>query len=238
MDIYGLEKTSLLDFPGKVACTVFVPGCDFRCPYCYNSDLVLNSSRLPRITEKELFSFLEKRRDILDGVVICGGEPTLQKDLGIFLERVKGMGFLTKLDTNGSHPDVLASLLEATLLDFVSLDVKAPLDGRYCKVVKVGSSEKAVRRSIKVLVQSGIDFELRTTVVPTLHAKKDLMDLAIQISAIIPQPSSLRWCLQQFRPESCLDSSFEEITPYSRTELEGILKAVKNYMPGAELRGV
>ncbi len=174
----------------------------------------------------------------MDGVVICGGEPTLQKDLGIFLERVKGMGFLTKLDTNGSHPDVLTSLLEAMLLDFVSLDVKAPLDRRYCRVIRVDSSGGAVRRSIKVLVQSGIDFELRTTVVPTLHVKKDLVDLAIQISAIIPQPSSLRWCLQQFRPESCLDSSFDAITPYSKVELEEILMMVKKHVPGARLRGV
>jgi len=239
MDIRGFQKTTLLDYPGKVACTVFVAGCNFRCPYCYNSDLVLDSSELSEVSGDEVFSFLERRKGVLDGVVVCGGEPTLQKDLGVFLEGVKRMGFLTKLDTNGSKPRVLEDLLGKGLLDFVSLDVKAPLDERYCNAIGGScAAEKAVLRSLKILIRSGTDFDLRTTVVPTLHRKKDLVDLAKQLAASSQQPAVLKWYLQQFQPESCLDPKLESVEPYSKSVLNGILRAVGRYVPKVELRGV
>lgn len=241
MDIYGLEKTSLLDFPGKVACTVFISGCNFRCPYCYNRDLILNLENLRAIPETDFFSYLKKRKKLLDGVVVTGGEPLLQKDLPRFLKRVKETGLLVKLDTNGSRPAALRDVLAESLVDFVAVDVKAPFDERYSLVVGVDRQAypEAVRESIKALIKDGINFELRTTVVPPLHKKKDLVDLAIQIADISHRSSvDFKWYLQQFRPQNCLDPSFDAITPYSKIELEEILMAVKKYVPGARLRGV
>jgi pyruvate formate lyase activating enzyme len=238
MNICGFEKTTLLDFPGKVACTVFVGGCDFRCPYCYNPELVSCSSHTSCIAEDEFFSFLERRKSVLDGVVVCGGEPTLQSDLGVFLEKVRGLGFLTKLDTNGSRPRVVRELLEAELLDFVSLDVKAPLDERYCLITGEESSHKRTRESIEILIQNDVSFELRTTVVPTLHEKEDLVNLAIQISSLASPASSLRWILQQFQPGKCLDPKFDKVEPYSPVALEDMLIAVRRHVPTVELRGV
>jgi pyruvate formate lyase activating enzyme len=238
MNICGFEKTTLLDFPGKVACTVFVGGCDFRCPYCYNPELVLCSSRMSCVAEDEFFSFLEKRRSVLDGVVVCGGEPTLQRDLRIFLGKVRELGFLTKLDTNGSRPRVVRELLEAGLLDFVSLDVKAPLNERYCLITGEESSHERTRESIEILLRDNVSFELRTTVVPTLHEKEDLVDLAIQISSLASPSPSPRWILQQFQPGKCLDPKFDKIEPYGSTALEDMLTAVRRYVPTVELRGV
>lgn len=241
MVISGFQKTSLLDFPGKIAAVVFTPGCNFRCPFCYNRDLVLNSKGLKAIPEVDIFSYLEKRKGLLDGLVVTGGEPLLQRELSRFLKKVKKMGFLVKLDTNGSRPAVLRNVLRKGLVDFVAVDVKAPFDKRYSLAAGVGQQihPEQVLESIKALIKAGINFELRTTVVPSLHKRKDLVDLAIQIADLDHQSSAdLKWYLQQFRPQNCLDPSFSTVTPYSRAELEEILVAVRKHIRGAELRGV
>lgn len=238
MVIKGFQRVSLLDFPGKISAVVFIPGCNFRCPFCYNRDLVLNPGRLKTVPEADIFSYLQKRRSVLDGVVVTGGEPLLQEGLPQFLKKVKEMGFLVKLDTNGSRTEVLRSVVKRGLVDFVAVDVKAPLDERYACAVGGGCDVEAVCESTRVLTQGGIDFELRTTVVPTLHKKEDLVDLATQISSLTPHPTSLKWCLQQFQPKSCLDRTFEAVNPYSRAELEEILMAVKKHVPSVRLRGV
>lgn len=238
MVIKGFQKASLLDFPGKISAVVFTPGCNFRCPFCYNRDLVLNPKGLETVPEADIFSYLQKRRNVLDGIVVTGGEPFLQEDLPQFLGKVKAMGFLVKLDTNGSHTEALCGVAAGGLADFVAVDVKAPLDARYSRAAGVDCDKGAVLRSIEFLIRSGIAFELRTTVVPALHEKKDLVDLAIQLSNISHQPSPLKWYLQQFQPKNCLDRTFEAVSPYSRVELEDILKAVRKHMPQTKLRGI
>jgi len=238
MQIRGFQRTTLLDYPRRIAFTVFTSGCNFRCPYCYNRHLVLCPAELPLIDGEQLFSLLKKRRTVLDGVVICGGEPTLQRGLKDFAKRVKELGFLVKLDTNGSHPGVLKELLDRGLLDFVSLDVKAPFGAAYRRATGVNCDGAEVLECMKILVKSRVNFELRTTVVPTLHSVEDLVDLAYQVSSFSSCSSPLRWYLQQFQPGGCLDPSFDNINPYTRRELEEILTAVGGYVSGAELRGV
>ena len=204
MLILGLNKTTLLDYPGRVAATVFTGGCNFRCPFCHNADLVLKPSLVERYTEEEIFAFLEKRRGILKGVCVTGGEPCIQADLPEFLKKIKGMGYLVKLDTNGYMPAVLNGLLEQKLLDYVAMDVKnckekyaqtagflpgkadCPYAGKESAKGKrkdPALAEKEVfcleriEESMKILKQSGIDYEFRTTVVRELHTKEDIVKI-------------------------------------------------------------
>ena len=194
MTLSGLQKTTLLDYPGKVACTVFTAGCNFRCPYCYNRDLVLGRSGVVenppvQLSEQDFFEFLEGRRGILDAVVVCGGEPTLQPDLLPFLEKIKSFGFLTKLDTNGSDSTTLRRVVEKRLIDYVALDVKAPLESEaYATVVGLSLDDfknrvglTTILYSIELLVKGSVQFELRTTVVPGIHDKENLVRLAKQL---------------------------------------------------------
>ena len=162
---------TLLDYPGKVACTVFLSGCNFRCPFCHNAGLVLSPCAQDLIPEERFFAFLQKRKGILDGVCITGGEPCLQPDLADFIRRIREGGFAVKLDTNGSFPDVLQVLLQQGLLDYVAMDVKnAP--ARYAETCGVPGFDPApVERSVRLLQQSGVPFELRTTVVAGLHTQ-------------------------------------------------------------------
>lgn len=237
MVIKGFQRVSLIDYPGKIAAVVFTSGCNFRCPYCHNRDLVLNPDNLGTIPEEEIFEYLRKRKGLIEGVCITGGEPTLQEDLSDFVDKIKRLYLLVKLDTNGSNPSTLEHLIAKDSIDYVALDVKAPLDKRYAQSVGIKRFDPVlILSSVKALVGSKIDYELRTTVVPPLHKKKDLVDIATQIS--FPHTASLKWYLQQFQPKSCLNPGFEEIRPYSGAELEELLVAVRKYVPGAELRGV
>lgn len=245
MLIKGFQKISLLDFPGKVSAIVFTPGCNFRCPFCYNRDLVLGGEHLPIIPEAEVFAYLRKRKKLLDGVVITGGEPLLQADLGGFLSRCQRMGFAIKLDTNGSLTTALCSVVVRGLVNYVALDVKTSF-GRYSQVTgcKIQDSKCEIEESIRLIIDSGVEYELRTTVVPGLHKREDLVDLAKQLKELTKQPKNqttkkpVRWYLQQFQPKNCLNPEFERRKPYSKAELEEFLPAVEEYMPGVELRGV
>lgn len=230
MQIKGHQKTTLLDYPGKIATIFFTPGCNFRCGFCHNKDLVLDSPDLPQITEEEIFKFLKKRKKLTEGVVISGGEPTLQKDLTLFIKKIKSLGFCVKLDTNGANPAVLKQLIDQKLIDYIAMDIKGPLDARYEKIVGVGIDLGKIRLCIKLIKESGIDYEFRTTVVPTLHTKKDLVDMAKQI-----EPVKL-WYLQQFLPQNTINANYREITPYDKLELEEILKKIQKIIPEAKIR--
>ena len=234
MRIGGYQKTSLIDYPGKVAAVVFTVGCNFRCPYCHNRDLVLARPKGGFFKASEVLKDLEERKDLVDGVVLTGGEPTLQKDLPKFAGKLKDLGLLVKLDTNGSNSFILSSMKENDLLDFVALDIKAPLDERYekvsrCQDVKVSG----IRKSIILLSESEVDYELRTTVVPELHTPSDLIDLAKQLSEIAPKAE---WVLQRFQPKNCLDPEFEKIKPYDKMFLENLVEKLKAYVPSVSLR--
>lgn len=178
MNIQGLQKLTLLDFPGRTACTLFTGGCNLRCPFCHNVPLVLDPTGDAPFTDEEIFSFLEKRKGILDGVAVTGGEPLLQKDLPDFLGKVKAAGFLAKVDTNGFFPAALRGLLAEKLVDYVAMDVKNAPD-KYAQTCGVpGLDISPVRESVDLLLGSGIDFEFRTTVIAEYHTVADIEAIA------------------------------------------------------------
>ncbi|MDP2909607.1 MAG: anaerobic ribonucleoside-triphosphate reductase activating protein [bacterium] len=221
MIIGGLQKTTLIDYPGKVAATVFLAGCNFRCPWCYSSELVLPEKigKQPRISEEEFFGFLESKKGLLDGLVICGGEPTINSGLPDFIKKIKDMGFLVKLDTNGSNPQVLKDLVNRNLIDYVAVDIKFSDDARNKESVEFLKNSKK------------IDFEFRTTVVPGIHKKEDFVKIAEQIGG-----SNVKYYLQSFRAEKTLNPEFENIKPYPDSYLKEIRDEVKNYFKICEIR--
>jgi len=234
MDVGGFLKTSLVDYPGKVSCVAFTVGCSFRCPFCHNRELVLPSEFPPLIPEKEISSFLLKRRAVIDGVVITGGEPTLQADLADFARKIKSLGLLVKLDTNGSNPQSVEVMLTEGLLDYVALDVKAPLDQRYLTASGVTPPIRPIKKTISLLANSLVPFELRTTVVPSLHTDVDVLDMAYQLAEM--KLPAAPWYLQQFVPQNCLEPLYCGLSPYREEELHAILEKVVKVFPAAELR--
>jgi pyruvate formate lyase activating enzyme len=218
MLIKGLKRTSLIEYPGKISAVVFVGGCNFRCAYCYNPDLVMRPEELPTIEEDSVLSFLRDRIGLLDAVCLTGGEPTLQPDLADFLREVKSMGFATKLETNGSRPRALEALLGEGLLDLISMDLKAPLrlEG-YARVtpnISPGDFE-GVRESFELLRASDANAEFVTTAVPGLVGEAEIMEIARSIGRSKP------YVIQQFKPGKCLDPSYSGLEPYPEEVLRG-----------------
>ena len=191
MLIAGLNKTTLLDYPGRVAATIFTGGCNFRCPFCHNAGLVLTPSSAEAFSEEEVFSFLQKRKNVLGGVCITGGEPTLQEDLPEFIAKIKALGYAVKLDTNGYRPEVLKSLLDADLLDYVAMDIKNCKE-KYGLTAGVGIKIEQIRESVNILKDSQIDYEFRTTVVKEFHNREDIRRIGDWIKGCP------RYYLQQF----------------------------------------
>ena len=229
--IGGLQKTTLVDYPGQVAATVFLTGCNFRCPFCYSSELVLPEKikKQPKISEKELFDFLGGRRGLLEGIVICGGEPTCNEDLPEFIKKIKEMGFLVKLDTNGSNPRMLKNLVDERLVDYVAMDIKAP-KRKYQEVAGVKINIKDIEESIRILKEGTVDYEFRTTVVPTLHSREDIIEIAKWIG------SAKRFFLQNFRPEKTINPRFEKVKPYSKEFLEELRKEISSSFETCQIR--
>jgi len=233
MEIGGLQKLTLIDYPKKLACTVFTTGCNFRCPFCYSPELVLPGKikNQPKISQAEFFDFLKERKELLEGVVICGGEPTIHKDLPTFIEKIKKMDYSVKLDTNGSGPSVLKNLIENNLIDYVAMDIKGPRES-YQKLVVRKISLADVERSVQILKESKIDFEFRTTIVPGLLEKKDITKLSRWIG-----PGG-KYYLQGFRPEKTIDPSFKKVKPYPSEYLVEIKNAIAPLFDVCEIRGV
>ncbi len=230
MEIHGLQKLTLLDFPGHTACTVFTGRCNFRCPFCQNASLVLRPESLARIPEEDVFAFLEKRRGLLDGVAVTGGEPTLQPDLPEFLRRVKDLGFETKLDTNGARPDMLRRLLAEGLADYVAMDIKSSPAG-YARCA--GVSDKVltpVRESAALLEECGIPHEFRTTAVKGLHSPADFKAIGEWLAG------TEAYYIQSYADSG--DILAPGFAAFSHEELEALLAAVQPYIPHALLRGV
>lgn len=231
MTIGGLQKTTLIDYPGKIAATVFLTGCNFRCPWCYSGELVLPEKikEQPKISEKEFFDFLKQRKGLLEGTVLCGGEPTLNKDLPRFVRKIKKMGYAVKIDTNGSNPAMLKDLIDKKLIDYVAMDVKAPKE-KYEKIVGRKVNIKNIDKSISLLKEGRVDCEFRTTVVPNLLEKKDIL----KISQWLSGPK--RYYLQNFRPEKTIDPKFEKIKPYPDKYLSDILKTISPFFETCRMR--
>ena len=232
MYIAGLQKLTLLDYPGQVACTVFTSGCNFRCPFCHNAPLVLPGiTVLPRMDEEQVLSFLKKRQGVLDGVAVTGGEPLLHKDIGAFLDKVRALGYKIKLDTNGSFPDRLKELVEAKLIDRVAMDIKnAP--ALYRDTAGVDELDMAaIEESKNYLLTGVIDYEFRTTVVKGLHSKESLIDAAKWISG------AKEYYLQQFKDSgSVIDLA--GLGAYNEQEMHALAEAVAPWVPSVQVRGV
>lgn len=234
MIIAGLQKTTLIDYPGKIACVVFLAGCNFRCPWCYSSELVLPLKiiKQPRIAEEEFFDFLRKRKGLIEGVVICGGEPTINKELPQFIEKIKRIGYPVKLDTNGSSPVMLKDLVKTNLIDYVAMDIKASMNNKaYDSILGAGVKFSGIKESVDFLKNSSIDFEFRTTVVNSIHKKEEFVEIAKWIGG-----PNVKYYLQNFRAEKTIDPEFEKVEPFKRQFLEEIVKEISPYFKECRAR--
>lgn len=229
MEIHGFTKTTLLDYPGRVACTVFTAGCNFRCPFCHNGDLVLHPDKYPAIAESEVFAHLEKRRGILSGVCISGGEPTLQSDILDFIKRIREYDMLIKLDTNGYRPEVLAEAINLGLVDYVAMDIKSSPSG-YSLASGIPTDISKIEQSIDILKSSSVPYEFRTTCVKGIHKASDFEEIAAWL------PSNSLYFLQSYKEnESVPDKS---CTSFSKKELEKFITILKEKIPLTSLRGI
>lgn len=231
IEIGGLQKTTLIDYPGQVAATVFLIGCNFRCPFCYSAELVLPEKieKQPRIKRDDFFNFLGERKGLLQGVVVCGGEPTVHPDLPGFLWQIKKMGFLVKLDTNGSNPKMIDNLIKEKLVDYIAMDVKGPLEN-YADIVKVKIHLKDIKESIETIKGSDVDYEFRMTIVPTIHTREDVINVAQDVAP------AKRFFLQNFRPEKTIDPQFEKIKPYPKEFLSKLQEEISSNFDDCGIR--
>jgi pyruvate formate lyase activating enzyme len=224
MKIAGLQKVSLIDYPGKISCIVFTQGCNFRCPYCHNPELVCPDRYGPLIAEEDIFSFLNQRKGKLEAISVTGGEPTLQPDLEKFFQTIKSMGYLAKIDTNGSNPSFLKRLIDKELVNYIAMDVKGPLK-KYGEITSAPVDIGAIKRSIEIITTSGAEHEFRTTVVKSQLDTRDLIATAKLLK------NARLYVLQAFVPRKTLDAAFLSETSYlpqefstikNRLEREGI----------------
>jgi pyruvate formate lyase activating enzyme len=231
LQICGFRKTSVVDYPGEICSTIFVGGCNFRCPYCFNRDLVLCPETLPLHPEEEVFSFLKKRIPVQGALCITGGEPSLQDDLAGFILRAKRMGLKIKLDTNGTLPHILEKLLETGILDYVAVDIKAPPD-KYNLLAGRKVDYSKIERTLLLLKNSSIKYELRTTVVPTLLHEKDLVKIAESLTG------SRQYVLQQFKPlPTLMNPGLTTEKSFTREEAEKIALKCRDFVKTVLLRG-
>ena len=229
MQIAGLQKTSLVDYPAKIASVIFTLGCNFRCPYCHNPNLIATVSSDNLFDETVVFDFLKQRQGKIDAIVVSGGEPTLQKDLITFFMKVKELGFLTKLDTNGSNPDILLNLVNSNLVDYIAMDIKSPLE-KYSNVVGRNVDILKIQESIDILMQCGVDYEFRTTIVKSQLSINDFEKIGHLLSA------AKRYYLQKFVNKTTLDFDFKYEQTYNDEEFKIIKDVLLKYMPQVYVR--
>lgn len=234
MLIKGLQKHTLLDYPGKIACTIFLFGCNFKCGYCHNPELVKAelAENLKTYSEDEILQFLKERKGFLEAVCITGGEPTLNKDLPEFIRQIKTLGYKIKLDTNGTNLEMLEKLFKQKLVDYVAMDFKAPLE-RYQQVVNADVDIEKIEKSINI-TKKFPDYEFRITILPRLTSKEDLLEIALYLKK---QKANKKFFLQEFRPAKCLDKNLEKEKPYSEEEMHEFLKMLMPYFEHVEIRG-
>ncbi len=232
MHIEAYQKLTLLDFPGRTAATVFTHGCNFRCPFCHNAGLVVRPSE-STIDENELFDYLEKRKKLLDGVCITGGEPLLQKDIAAFIRKIKDIGYMVKLDTNGSFPEKLQELLDEGIIDYVAMDIKNSLD-KYA--ITAGIPQDIVPRiakSVDILLNGDVDYEFRTTVTGNLHTVDDMRSIGEWIKG------AKAYYLQPFKDSGDIVAGSEKAPSFegSKAHFDALLEAVKPFVPNSQIRG-
>ncbi len=226
MKIGGFLEQSLIDYPGKISAIVFTRGCNLRCPFCHNPDLI-SSSGEDVISEHDFFDFLKKRKGLLDAVTITGGEPTLQHDLPDFIKKVKQKGFAVKLDTNGTNPQILGDIISEGLASYIAMDIKNSLE-KYHLAGKVDTG--AIQKSIGIIMQSGVPYEFRTTVLPRLHSEKDMEEIGKLING------ADKYFIQNFRPENTLDANFKKERGFTPEELNSLQAVMKKYVKACLIR--
>ena len=229
MLLKGLQKLTLLDFPGRLAATVFVGGCNFRCPFCHNASLVLPEKFGPTLPEEEFFSFLESRTGKLTGVCVSGGEPTLHPELPVFLKRIKDTGLAVKLDTNGYRPEVLESLIDGGLVDYVAMDIKNS-PARYGETVGLLNFDfSPIKRSVEILLSDRVEYEFRTTVMRELHTEGDVREMGKLCLG------AKKYFLQSFKDSGDLIGA--GFTAYSEAEMKALQKSLSEFVSFAQIRG-
>ncbi|NYT11021.1 MAG: anaerobic ribonucleoside-triphosphate reductase activating protein [Methanomassiliicoccales archaeon] len=231
MRIVGFIKTSLVDWDGRVSSVIFLPGCNFRCPFCHNRELVLSPGSVPEVDHGSMMLYLEENSDFLDGVVITGGEPTIHSDLPDLIGDLSALGLRVKLDTNGSNPSMLLDLIDSGLLESVAMDIKGPLDDRYDDACGVQAPLEDIKRSISILMDSEIEHEFRTTIVPHIIKEKDVESIAAFIGG------ARKYALQQFRPGTTLDGRLSKIDPYPIERIHNMAELAKQYVRRVVIRG-
>jgi len=227
----GIQKTTLVDYPGLVACTLFVDKCNFRCPFCQNPSLVLEKEKT-EIKEQEVMEFLRKRKGLIQGLCITGGEPTLHEEIKNFIPKARALGYKIKLDTNGSNPTFLEELIKQKIIDYVAMDIKAPLE-KYDKAAGVKVDKEAIKKSISLLLKGFVDYEFRTTVVPTIVEPEDVSAIGKLIEG------AKAYYLQQFVNDvPLLNPEFQKISPYPAETINQMANAMKAYVKKAGVRGI
>jgi pyruvate formate lyase activating enzyme len=231
MKLSGLQKLTLLDYPGTMACTVFTKGCNFRCPFCHNAPLVLSGSPEPDISESELLDFLKKRVGVLEGVVFTGGEPLLHSDVPSLFKKIKSLGFKIKLDTNGSKPELLEEIVSEGLIDRVAMDIKNSPDGYFKAIGTDCIKFSDIERSKNFIMSSNIDYEFRTTVVKGIHTKDDLIQLAKWIQG------AKEYYLQQFKDSGNLINAVG-LSPFTAEEMKNFANDIRPFVQSVSVRGI
>jgi pyruvate formate lyase activating enzyme len=230
MKIGGFQKTSLLDYPDKISAIIWTIGCNLYCPYCYNKKLVCNN--VENINQDDVLSYLKKRKGKLEALTISGGEPLLQNDIFSFTEKVKRIGYLIKIDTNGTFPIKLKNLIDKNLIDYVSIDIKAP-KSKYNNLCGLNVNISKIENSINIIKNGFIDYEFKTTIVPGLLKKDDIIEIAKWLKG------STQYYLQQFKNDSpMISSELDNVRPYSKKYLNEILKEIKPFFKNSSIRGV
>lgn len=230
MHIYGLQKLTLLDYPGKVACTVFTGGCNFCCPFCHNASLVTHIDPATIMKDEQFFAFLQKRQGVLDGVCVSGGEPLLQEDITAFIEKIKALGYLVKLDSNGSFPETLINLVEEKLVDYVAMDIKNSLE-HYGTTSGVDVPLEKIKTSVEFLKKGKVPYEFRTTVVKELHAREDFIAIGQWLAGASP------YYLQNFVDSGDVIAE-GKFSAHDKNKLEEFARILGATMSNVHLRGV
>jgi pyruvate formate lyase activating enzyme len=233
MNIRGFVDTSFVDWDKKVSCVVFTGGCNLRCGFCYNFGLVFHPQKFDRVPDEYIMEYLTEHSDFIDGVCITGGEPTLQEDLADFCRKVKAHGVAVKLDTNGTNPQLVQQLIDEGLIDYVAMDIKAPLEGtKYSRLagVTLNGSLGDIKKTVDIVIKSGVDHEFRTTVVPGQHTKEDIEDISRSIKG------AKKYTLQKFQPHTRFDD-LNEHHPQTDEEMEELVKTARRHLKNVEWRG-
>ncbi len=230
MKIGALQKFSGIDFPGRMSCIVFTQGCNFRCSYCHNPELVLPERFGEPLNEEIFLEFLERRKGAIEGVVITGGEPTIHRDLPKFIEKIKNEGFFVKLDTNGTNPKMIDELIGKNLLDYIAMDIKGSFN-KYQLITNVEVEIRDIIKSMEIIMKSGIAYEFRTTVLKKFHAPEDFLEIGRYVKG------AKKYVLQNFKPTKCIDKTLpEKGRPFDRFEMEKAKKILKDFVALVEVR--